>query len=166
MYKREEEVDGVVVDPLKALHQVRGVTARELCHHFFSPDVRMEWETTLEQTSVIEKISGDALLFWQIHKRVWPTAQRDACFWSHMRKIEHSSIGDNSGNLQDTWVVCNKTVEHPKAPKNQNGCIRIDMTVIFVCSTVIDERAKKRLRGAATATRCCCARRAALGGGG
>ena len=24
MYKREEEVDGMVVDPLKALHQVRG----------------------------------------------------------------------------------------------------------------------------------------------
>ena len=28
MYKREEEVDGMVMDPLKALHQVRGkVTA-------------------------------------------------------------------------------------------------------------------------------------------
>lgn len=24
MYKREEEVDGMVMDPLKALHQVRG----------------------------------------------------------------------------------------------------------------------------------------------
>ena len=24
MYKREEEVDGMVVDPLKALHQVKG----------------------------------------------------------------------------------------------------------------------------------------------
>ena len=34
-----------------------GVTARELCHYFFSPDVRMEWETTVEQASVIEKIS-------------------------------------------------------------------------------------------------------------
>ena len=37
MYKREEEVDGMVVDPLKAIHQVSGVTARELCHYFFSP---------------------------------------------------------------------------------------------------------------------------------
>ena len=42
MYKREEEVDGMVVDPLKALHSVRGVTARELCHYFFSPAVRTE----------------------------------------------------------------------------------------------------------------------------
>lgn len=154
MYKREEEVDGMVVDPLKAHHQVQGVTARELCHYFFSPDVRLEWETTVEQASVIEKISNDTLLFLQLHKRVWPAAQRDACFWSHMRKIEHSSPspqGDDSGNIHDTWVVCNKSVEHPKAPKNQNGCLRVDLTVIFVCNTVIDERAKKRLGGAAAA---------------
>ena len=25
MYKREEEVDGMVVDPLKALHQIKGI---------------------------------------------------------------------------------------------------------------------------------------------
>ena len=37
MYKREEEVDGLVVDPLKAIHQVSGVTAKELCHYFFIP---------------------------------------------------------------------------------------------------------------------------------
>ena len=42
MYKREEEVDGMVVDPLKALHSVRGVTAKELCHYFFSPAYRTE----------------------------------------------------------------------------------------------------------------------------
>ena len=42
MYKREEEVDGMVVDPLKALHTVSNVTARELCHYFWSPDVRLE----------------------------------------------------------------------------------------------------------------------------
>jgi collagen type IV alpha-3-binding protein len=39
MYKREEEVDGLVVDPLKAIHQVSGVTAKELCHYFFIPGV-------------------------------------------------------------------------------------------------------------------------------
>ena len=77
-----------------------GVTARELCHYFFSPDVRMEWETTVEQASVIEKISNDTLLFLQLHKRVWPAAQRDACFWSHMRKVESDGIDD----IHDTWV--------------------------------------------------------------
>jgi hypothetical protein len=24
---------------------VRGVTGHEMCHYFFSPDVRMEWES-------------------------------------------------------------------------------------------------------------------------
>lgn len=47
MYKREEEVDGMVIDPLKALHQVKGVTARELCYYFFAPEVRMEWEPSV-----------------------------------------------------------------------------------------------------------------------
>ena len=45
MYKREEEVDGVAVDPLKAVHTVKGVSGREMCHYFFSPDVRFEWES-------------------------------------------------------------------------------------------------------------------------
>jgi len=35
----------MVVDPLKACHMVRGVTGHEMCHYFFSPDVRMEWES-------------------------------------------------------------------------------------------------------------------------
>ena len=45
MYKREEEIDGVAVDPLKAVHTVKGVTGREMTHYFFSPDVRFEWES-------------------------------------------------------------------------------------------------------------------------
>ena len=47
MYKREEEVDGVAVDPLKAVHTVKGVTGREMCQYFFNPDVRFEWESEL-----------------------------------------------------------------------------------------------------------------------
>lgn len=45
MYKREEEIEGVAVDPLKAVHTVKGVTGREMTHYFFSPDVRFEWES-------------------------------------------------------------------------------------------------------------------------
>ena len=42
MYKREEEVDGMVVDPLKAIHQVTGVTAKELTHYFFNPGTHLD----------------------------------------------------------------------------------------------------------------------------
>ena len=47
MYRRELEEDGLVVDPLKAVHQIRGATAHEMAHHFWSPDVRFEWESKL-----------------------------------------------------------------------------------------------------------------------
>ena len=91
MYKREEMVDGMVVDPLKAIHQMTGVTARELCHYFFSPDVRTEWEHTIENMSVLETISDDTLIFLQVHKRIWPAAQRDALFWPHIRRVPEPS---------------------------------------------------------------------------
>lgn len=45
MYRREEEQDGLVVDPLKACHFVNGFTAREICDYFFSPEFRYEWES-------------------------------------------------------------------------------------------------------------------------
>jgi len=48
MYKREEEVEGVAVDPLKAVHTVKGVTGREMCHYFYTPDVRFEWESKIK----------------------------------------------------------------------------------------------------------------------
>lgn len=45
MYRREQEIDGMVMDPLKACHVVSGVTAREMCHYFFSPEFRNDWES-------------------------------------------------------------------------------------------------------------------------
>lgn len=45
MYRREQEIDGMVVDPLKACHMVKGVTAREMCHYFFMPEYRNDWES-------------------------------------------------------------------------------------------------------------------------
>lgn len=44
MYRREVEFDGMVVDPLKACHVVKGVTGREVCHYFFRPEFRYDWE--------------------------------------------------------------------------------------------------------------------------
>ncbi|OTF82566.1 goodpasture antigen-binding protein-like protein, partial [Euroglyphus maynei] len=77
LYKRELEIDGLVCDPLKAVHTVKGVTAHEVCHQFFSPDVRFDWENTLDSMKVVENINPNTLVFHQIHKRVWPAQQRD-----------------------------------------------------------------------------------------
>ncbi|XP_003739870.1 collagen type IV alpha-3-binding protein [Galendromus occidentalis] len=143
MYKRELEVDGLVCDPLKAVHVVKGVTAREMCYYFFAPEVRYEWETTLESMNVVEVIEKDkTLVFHQIHKRVWPAAQRDALFWSHMEQMdkECKASGDQlgppvSGDLCSTWMVCNKSCDTPEIPVGR--CLRVFLTVCLVGQTYV-----------------------------
>lgn len=137
MYKREEEVNGMVIDPLKACHMVKGVTAREMCHFFFMPEYRNDWETTLEDMTILERISPDTLVFLQTHKRVWPASQRDACFWSHMRKINDNLDSD----AHDVWIVCNNSTEHSNYPPANTGkCVRIYLTVILVCQTYVNKK--------------------------
>uniref|UniRef100_A0A1B0C8B5 START domain-containing protein n=1 Tax=Lutzomyia longipalpis TaxID=7200 RepID=A0A1B0C8B5_LUTLO len=113
MYRREEEVNGMVIDPLKACHVVQGVTAREMCHYFFSPEYRMDWETTLENMTILETISPDTLVFLQTHKRIWPASQRDALFWSHMRRVADDL---EDPDTHDAWIVCNHSTEHETYP--------------------------------------------------
>ncbi|KAM8710685.1 hypothetical protein ACLKA7_017327 [Drosophila subpalustris] len=135
MYKREEEVNGMVMDPLKAYHSVKGVTAREMCHYFFMPEFRNDWETTLEDCTILEKISADTLLFLQTHKRIWPASQRDAQFWSHMRKINDGLEPDT----RDMWVVCNNSTDYAKQESKNGKCVRIFLTVILACQTYLPE---------------------------
>lgn len=73
---------------------------------------------TLEEMQILEKISPDAMVFLQTHKRVWPATQRDALFWSHMRQI---TDGKDEGAL-DTWVVCNNSVDHESFPVSLKRC--------------------------------------------
>ena len=150
MYKREEEVDGMVVDPLKALHSVTGVTAREICHYFWSPDVRLEWEHTIDAMTVLEEVDS-TLIFHQVHKRVWPTAQRDAVFWSHMKQVPPTPEEAAEG-VVDCWLVTNKSTEHQAAPQGQGGCLRVILTVCFLCQTVLREGVTRERAGRADLT--------------
>lgn len=135
MYKREEEVNGLVVDPLKACHMVKGVTAREMCHYFFMPEYRNDWETTLEDVQILERISPDTLVFLQTHKRIWPASQRDAMFWSHMGKVNDNVDAD----AHDVWIVCNHSADEKDYPESKNSkCVRVILTVILVCQTYIE----------------------------
>ncbi|XP_076751697.1 ceramide transfer protein [Xylocopa sonorina] len=134
MYRREEEADGLVVDPLKACHVVKGVTGHEVCEIFFSPGYRAGWEATLEDMTVVENISKDTLIFLQTHKRIWPASQRDALFWSHIRQVSD----DQDPDAQDLWIVCNHSTEHSNYPPNTGKCVRVYLTVCLVCQTFID----------------------------
>ena len=86
--------------------------------------------------TVLEEADKSTLLFHQVHKRVWPTAQRDAVFWSHMRKVEVTPEEARQG-VMDSWLVANKSTDHVAAPLGQGGCLRVDLTVCFLCQTVV-----------------------------
>lgn len=135
LYKREEEVNGLVMDPLKACHVVKGVTGHEMCHYFFSPQYRHEWEATVEQMTVLETIREDTLLFHQVHKRIWPASQRDAVFWSHITQVP--DIKDQDAH--NIWVVVNHSTDIPEHQHQikSSKCVRIFLTVCLFCQTLI-----------------------------
>ncbi|XP_074042365.1 ceramide transfer protein isoform X2 [Leptinotarsa decemlineata] len=134
MYRREEEVDGLVVDPLKAVHVVKGITGHEVCHYFFNPQYRHDWETSLENMSVIENISEDTVTFMQVYKRIWPASQRDIVFWSHMRKLPNEKDRDGP----DIWTVVNNSTEYPEYPANNGKCVRMSLKVCLMCQTRVN----------------------------
>ncbi|KAJ7425410.1 hypothetical protein BTVI_02950 [Pitangus sulphuratus] len=119
VYRREVEENGIVLDPLKATHAVKGVTGHEVCHYFWNVDVRNDWETTIENFHVVENLADNAIIVYQMHKRVWPASQRDVLYLSAIRKIPAFSEND-----PETWIVCNFSVEHDSAP----------VSIIFIIS--------------------------------
>ncbi|KAF2978113.1 hypothetical protein EK904_007244 [Melospiza melodia maxima] len=68
VYRREVEENGIVLDPLKATHAVKGVTGHEVCHYFWNVDVRNDWETTIENFHVVENLADNAIIIYQTHK--------------------------------------------------------------------------------------------------
>jgi collagen type IV alpha-3-binding protein len=66
---------------------------------------------TIESTKIIEWASEDTLISYQLHKRVWPTAQRESLFWSHIR---HCTSDKDEG--PDLWIVVNYSTAHDDAP--------------------------------------------------
>uniref|UniRef100_A0A8C1E978 Ceramide transfer protein n=1 Tax=Cyprinus carpio carpio TaxID=630221 RepID=A0A8C1E978_CYPCA len=129
VYRREVEENGIVLDPLKATHCVKGVTGHELCHYFWDTDVRNDWETTVENFNIVETLSDNAIIIYQTHKRVWPASQRDVLYLSAIRKI----IANNE-NDPDTWLVCNFSVEHENP---NNRCVRAKINIAMICQTLV-----------------------------
>ncbi|KAM6986206.1 LOW QUALITY PROTEIN: ceramide transfer protein-like [Aplochiton taeniatus] len=131
VYRREVEENGIVLDPLKATHSVKGVTGHELCHYFWDTEYRNDWETTIENFSVLEKLSDNAAIVYQTHKRVWPASQRDVLYLSAMRKILATNEND-----PDTWLVCNFSVDHDNAQPSSR-CVRAKINIAMICQTLV-----------------------------
>ncbi|GAA6219192.1 collagen type IV alpha-3-binding protein isoform X6 [Lates japonicus] len=131
VYRREVEENGIVLDPLKATHSVKGVTGHEVCHYFWDTAYRNDWETTIENFNVVETLSENAAIVYQTHKRVWPASQRDVLYLSAMRKILA-----NNENDPDTWLVCNFSVDHDDAQQT-NRCVRAKINIAMICQTLV-----------------------------
>jgi len=131
VYKREIEQDGIVIDPLKAVHTVTGITGHEVCHHFWDIKYRMDWEATIDSSNVVEWLSEDSFVCHNVIKRVWPASQRDALFWTHIRHVQ----GDTDEE-PDLWIVVNYSTEHDTIPSNKY--VRVTMNVAMVCQTIIE----------------------------
>ena len=52
--ERPKTQDGMVIDPLRAVHTVKGNSAKEILSLFWDTDVRLEWELTIETCKVCE----------------------------------------------------------------------------------------------------------------
>lgn len=79
VYRREVEENGLVLDPLKATHAVRGVTGHEVCHYFWDTAFRNDWETTIESFQVVETLSDKRSSFIR-HIRGYGLLPREMCF--------------------------------------------------------------------------------------
>ncbi|XP_034048959.1 ceramide transfer protein-like isoform X2 [Thalassophryne amazonica] len=131
VYRREVEENGIVLDPLKATHSVKGVTGHEVCHYFWDTTYRNDWETTIENFSIVETLSDNAIIIYQTHKRVWPASQRDVLYLSAMRRV----LADNE-NDPDTWLVCNFSVNHEDAQPSSR-CVRAKINIAMICQTLV-----------------------------
>lgn len=147
VYRRELEENGIVVDPLRAQFTVKGVTAKEVIDFFFSENTRLEWEGTLESVQQVEQLAEDTIIFHQMHKRVWPSTQRETLFCSHLCTLPNAPRPENM--VGRTWMVCNFSIEHGKVPISSK-LIRATLQVGMVCQTLTEEPVEEGKEGELT----------------
>ncbi|CAD6196009.1 unnamed protein product [Caenorhabditis auriculariae] len=133
MYTREIEEGGLPVDPLKAVHQVKGVTALEFMHYFFDARYKKDWDHTLDSMSIVEVVARDTVVLHQKHKTVWPAAPRESLFVSHIRRVDNFK----RDGAHDLYIVCNRNLERPDVPLGSSSSVRVGLTVSMVCETIV-----------------------------
>ena len=133
MYRREVvDNEGIVLDPLRATHTVNGITAREMASVFFHPETRMQWENTVDSVEQLEALDDVTTIFRHLHKRIWPSQQRETIFCSHLCVLENAPKIDYS--IGGTYFVMNFSVNHPKA-NIEPKLVRVRVNISLACQT-------------------------------
>jgi collagen type IV alpha-3-binding protein len=147
VYRRELEEEGVVVDPLKSFYTASNVSAREVTNYFFDYDTRMEWEGTIESATIVEALCDDTIIFHHLHKRVWPSTQRETVFCSHICTLPNAPRAENQ--VGHTWMVINFSVEHTKVPISSK-LIRAVFQIGLVCQTISNKPVERGMEAQLT----------------
>ena len=92
----------------------QGISANEVINFFFDKETRLEWEGTLESVDIVEALTEDTIIFHQLHKRVWPSTQRETLFCSHLCTLPNAPRPENM--VGHTWMVCNFSIDHDDVP--------------------------------------------------
>lgn len=62
--------------------------------------------------NVVDKLDENTVVLHQLHKKVWPAAQRESLFWSRFENVTDQCEND----AIDAFVVCNHNVERDDVP--------------------------------------------------
>ncbi|KAL3311065.1 Collagen type IV alpha-3-binding protein [Cichlidogyrus casuarinus] len=163
VYNREmESADGLVLDPLQAIHTVENVTAKEMCNIFWDVRYRLDWEITCDVAPIVLEIpSEDTVVFHQVYKRVWPATQRESLMWSHIRSLREEEFSEKAADngrerVVDACMVVNMSTDHceDRIEPSPTALIRLGIDVVLLCQTVVelqqdeewDETFKRRLQ--------------------
>ena len=132
VYRRELEENNIVLDPMRATYIAKGISAYELTHIFFHKDTRLSWENTIESMQTLEELDPWTTIYKHMHKRIWPSTQRQTIFCSNICKLSNAVNPDNS--LGNTYFVINFSVDHPEA-KEVSKYIRMRVNISLTCQT-------------------------------
>ena len=132
VYRRELEENSIVMDPMRATFLAKGITARELSDIFFHKDTRLSWENTIESMQTLEELDPWTTIYKHMHKRIWPSTQRQTIFCSNLCRLSNAEQLENS--LGDTYFVINFSVDHSEAPE-LSKYIRMRINISLTCQT-------------------------------
>ena len=104
--------------PLPLSPPSQGISANEVINFFFDKETRLEWEGTLESVDIVEALTEDTIIFHQLHKRVWPSTQRETLFCSHLCTLPNAPRPENM--VGHTWMVCNFSIDHDDVPVSRS----------------------------------------------
>jgi collagen type IV alpha-3-binding protein len=91
---------------------------------------------TLEKVNIVEEISENIVVLHQLHKKVWPAAQRESLFWSHFYDV----CSERDPDAHDAYMVCNHDCDRPDVPRVDNSSVRVGLTIAMLCQTVIETK--------------------------